>query len=746
MIDSTIVTIVLDGVVLALTFSFVLLLIWHNLSKRHIALLVTLLALVVAWNLGSIITKLADQFALGSTIVSAAAVVHDAGFAASSVAFYAFASSLTGTRAAPLLRAAWLGIGAVVIARLMFSPLVLVESGQTTAQLSPLPMLLFFAYSMFGVYQLFANRRKLTSPTILSGAALFVVGQGLTFANPALGIVTISTNLCSGGLLLMTIGVIRREIIRPLAEREQQIAALHSLSKEIAGQPQLDEVLGQIALQATNWIGGDAAGVFLRDDDQLYLAATYNLPSSYRGLKMSIDNGVCGQTVRSEKAQLVENYRRDWRFEPDLPLADHAFGSFTAVPLTYQGSVAGVLFVVSGHQGRMFRSDDVFRLELLAPQAAVAIAYSALLDQQQRLLRQIEANSAQLESLLLSTENPVIAVDRRLNVLFANPAALNLLDVEQDTDVSRIRIPAQYFPPSLKALARDLQLFKVHEYEIGLDSVTYQCHVARLGKIRHEGWVAVMHDVSRLKELDRMKGEMIRMVSHDLKNPLMGAMLNVDLLRTREDAALNDSLDALDRQLDRMDRIIRGVLDLERIRTGRLQRLPHEVYPIVTKVIQDLDRTRLDKGVSITNAVDPALILEVDGDQFERALSNLVENAIKFSEQGSRVTVESEVRESDRQIAIHVKDTGIGIPAEIQSQVFDRFFRGRQRGFEHVSGSGLGLALVKAIMELHSGAVSLKSVEGQGSCFTLLFGMTESARLTSSEQSGRALGPPETRD
>ncbi|NOG49795.1 MAG: sensor histidine kinase [Chloroflexi bacterium] len=65
----------------------------------------------------------------------------------------------------------------------------------------------------------------------------------------------------------------------------------------------------------------------------------------------------------------------------------------------------------------------------------------------------------------------------------------------------------------------------------------------------------------------------------------------------------------------------------------------------------------------------------------ERALSNLVENAIKFSEQGSRVTVESEVRESDRQIAIHVKDTGIGIPAEIQSQVFDRFFRGRQRGF-----------------------------------------------------------------
>ncbi|NOG49797.1 MAG: hypothetical protein HND48_10440 [Chloroflexi bacterium] len=185
MIDSTIVTIVLDGVVLALTFSFVLLLIWHNLSKRHIALLVTLLALVVAWNLGSIITKLADQFALGSTIVSAAAVVHDAGFAASSVAFYAFASSLTGTRAAPLLRAAWLGIGAVVIARLMFSPLVLVESGQTTAQLSPLPMLLFFAYSMFGVYQLFANRRKLTSPTILSGAALFVVGQGLTFANPA---------------------------------------------------------------------------------------------------------------------------------------------------------------------------------------------------------------------------------------------------------------------------------------------------------------------------------------------------------------------------------------------------------------------------------------------------------------------------------------------------------------------------------------------------------------------------------
>lgn len=733
MIDPTIVTIVLDGVVLALTSSFALLLIWHNLNKRHIALLVTLLGLVIAWNLGSIIIKLASQFALGFTIVSVAAVIHDAGFAASSVAFYAFASSLTGTRATPLLRAAWLGIGAVVVFRLVFSPLVLVETDQTTSQFSPLPMLVFFAYSVFGIYQLFANRRKLTSPTILSGAALFAAGQGLAFANPALGIVTISTNLCSGGLLLMTIGVIRREIIRPLAEREQQIAALHSVSKEIAGQPQLDVVLGQIAVQAANWIGGDAAGIFLREDDQLYLAAIYNLPSTFRGLRMSIDNGVCGQAIRSEKAQLIENYARDWRFEPDLPLAEQTFGSFAAVPLTYHGSVAGVLFVVSGHQGRMFRSDDVFRLELLAPQAAIAIAYSALLDQQRKLLNQIEANNAQLESLLLSTENPVIAVDRNLTVQFANPAALNLLDVEPDIDLGTIKIPARYFPPSPRAMVRDLQLFKVHEYEISLDSATFQCHVARLGRRRHQGWVAVLHDVSRLKELDRMKGEMIRMVSHDLKNPLMGAMLNVDLLRTREDETLNESLDALDRQLDRMDRIIRGVLDLERIRTGRLQRLPHEIYPIASKVIHDLDRTRRDRNVSISNMIDPELVLDIDSEQFERALANLVENAIKFSPEGSSVTISSEVRETDQQIAIHVIDTGIGIPAEIQGQVFDRFFRGRQRGFEHVSGSGLGLALVKAIMELHGGTVALESVEGQGSCFSLVFGAADRSRQVISE-------------
>jgi signal transduction histidine kinase len=227
--------------------------------------------------------------------------------------------------------------------------------------------------------------------------------------------------------------------------------------------------------------------------------------------------------------------------------------------------------------------------------------------------------------------------------------------------------------------------------------------------------------VTRLKELDRMKGEMIRMVSHDLKNPLMGALLHIDLMRDMHIPQIDESLNIVDRQLERMDRIIRGVLDLERLRSGRLHLSAHDLIPIVDKVVGDLDRLSREAGISVSVAYErDEAIIQCDVDQVERAISNLIENALKFTPSGG--TVQVSVKQSDpAHVSVEVADSGIGIPDDIQAQVFERFFRGRQRGFEHVTGSGLGLAIVKTIMDSHHGQVSLRSTVGEGTTFTLRF-------------------------
>lgn len=732
MIDAgRILTIVFDGVVLALAASFTLLLLWHDYNKRQISLFALFLGLVICWNVGAMALNLEVVFNVQAPLGGIGLALLEVGFSGASVAFYAFTSALAGVRSQRFVQLTMIAVGVTVVARLIFAtPQVTPGDGGDT-RLDSLPAIFYFAFSIIGLNLLFVYRRKIQATTIRLGALLFVLGQGLTFLNPALGIVAVATNLSSVGVLLIAVGIIRREVIRPLAERNRQITTLHSVSKEIAGQPHLTTVLHEISRQAAEWVGGDAAGVFLRDENHLVLTAIYNLPESVRNYRLALDAGVAGQAVRLGRSQLVENYVRDWRYQPDMPYAMETFGAFIAVPLMYQGTTSGVLFAVAGHQGRLFTSDDVFRLELLSPQAALAIAYSDLIDGQRTLMRQVEDSRHQLESLLISTENPVVAVDRNLHVIFANPAANQLIGVSSTEDAGRITgtIPREYLPPNMRAMLRDLQLFKVHIYEITVGATTLQCHVARLGGARSDGFVAVLNDVTRLKELDRMKGEMIRMVSHDLKNPLMGALLHVDLLHGMNLPQIEESVTVVERQLERMDRIIRGVLDLERMRTGRLQLSLHDLRPVVEKVASDLDR--LAREAKITVSVEFEVeepVIQCDIDQVERALSNLVENALKFTPPGGAIRIT--VREDDSaHISVDVADSGIGIPEDIQAQVFERFFRGRQRGFEHVSGSGLGLAIVKTIMDGHKGQVLLHSVVDEGTTFTLRFLKGEPERL-----------------
>jgi signal transduction histidine kinase len=210
-----------------------------------------------------------------------------------------------------------------------------------------------------------------------------------------------------------------------------------------------------------------------------------------------------------------------------------------------------------------------------------------------------------------------------------------------------------------------------------------------------------------------MKSEMVRMVSHDLKNPLMGALLYIDLLRETASSAQNEMLTVIEQQMDRMQRIIRGVLDVEKVRLSAVLSEPVMVKPLVERAMAELRRQADSKQILFeAENPDDTLCFIGDGDQFQRALVNLMENAIKFTDDGGRVTV-SAYRDGE-QIVFCVEDDGIGIPSELHDRVFDRFFRGRQQGAEHVAGSGLGLSIVKTIVENHRGRVWLESAGARG--------------------------------
>jgi PAS domain S-box-containing protein len=234
--------------------------------------------------------------------------------------------------------------------------------------------------------------------------------------------------------------------------------------------------------------------------------------------------------------------------------------------------------------------------------------------------------------------------------------------------------------------------------------------------LRHE------HEaVERLAALDRSKNDFISSVSHELRTPITSVIGYTDLMRAydlpEEQLRL---LEPVVRNARRLEQLIEDLLTLSRMDGGTfayrpaLMDLRDPVRSAVESVLVAFGQRRVEV---IADLGDSPITMMGDGSQIERAVTNLVSNAIKFTPDGGRVGIEVGV---DGQTAvITVEDTGIGIPKAEQGKVFDRFFRSSSSAFLAIDGTGLGLHIVNQVVTAHGGRVSFESEEGSGSTFTV---------------------------
>ncbi len=236
------------------------------------------------------------------------------------------------------------------------------------------------------------------------------------------------------------------------------------------------------------------------------------------------------------------------------------------------------------------------------------------------------------------------------------------------------------------------------------------------------GWaaLAVFHDLTEVRRLDSMRRDFISNVSHELRTPLAGIRAAAETL---QEGALDDRpaaqefLGHIQRETDRMTQLVEELLELSRIESGAA---PFAVEPVdasllvhdtVRRFAQQAERA----GIALkSDAPAGPLLLVGDGERLERALGNLVANAIKFTPAGGEIMLRA--AGEDGEVRLSVADTGVGIEPEQQVRVFERFYKAdRGRG----GGTGLGLAIVKHIVRAHGGEVSLESRPGRGSTFTI---------------------------
>ncbi|MGY1641389.1 sensor histidine kinase [Geodermatophilus sp. SYSU D00703] len=256
----------------------------------------------------------------------------------------------------------------------------------------------------------------------------------------------------------------------------------------------------------------------------------------------------------------------------------------------------------------------------------------------------------------------------------------------------------------------------------------------------HAGWNFVGTDMTEVRATERMKDQFVSLISHELRTPLSSILGYLELVLDDPDQPLTDEqrqyLTTVERNAQRLLRLVGDLLFTAQVDAGRFSLQPEDVdLAAVVRAAEETARiTAATAGVDVAVDVhDGDLVVRGDAVRLGQACDNLVSNAVKFTPRGGRVTLtlreawrtpDGEVADDPRPDAepvarLSVSDTGIGIPAGEQAQLFARFFRASTARRAAVPGVGLGLAITKAITTAHGGTLELSSVEGEGTTFTL---------------------------
>jgi len=366
--------------------------------------------------------------------------------------------------------------------------------------------------------------------------------------------------------------------------------------------------------------------------------------------------------------------------------------------------------------------------------AELAEAIGALREQLVERGLTIGRQGTQQEAVLGSMIEGVLAIDARQRVVGINRAAAELLAVDP---ARAIRRPLQEVVrnPDLRRFAlRAIDCREPVEDDLllrGARDRTIRLRGTALRDLSGEGGaVIVLNDVTDVQRLENIRRDFVANVSHELKTPIASIKGFVETLL---DGASDDPvdsrrfLDIIARQADRLASIIEDLLALSRIEqsegTGNLPRESVRIADLLSAVTVDCLPRAEDRSIRLDVTCDESITAEVNAPLFEQALINLVDNAIKYSDQGRTiwigVTTETGTTAGGGSVVITVRDEGCGIEAEHLPRLFERFYRIDKARSRKLGGTGLGLSIVKHIVQAHGGTVAVESEPGVGSTFTI---------------------------
>ncbi len=330
---------------------------------------------------------------------------------------------------------------------------------------------------------------------------------------------------------------------------------------------------------------------------------------------------------------------------------------------------------------------------------------------------ELNARKEELESIVASITEALLVLDGEGKVTLFNAAASKIIDAE-------VIIGRYYWEilrsPKLNTLLEDA-IHGPASGEVDLATRTYLCSITPL--ITKQATVMILHDITEMKQLQHIKHDLAVNVSHELRTPLTAIKGFTETLLDEANPTSQEYLKIIQRHTERLIAMVNDLLILSEMEEKpELVLEDVNLYDLITRLVAIYEQRIKEKGLTV-NVRCPSITIKADLFKLEQLLTNLIDNAMKYTEKGE-ISISAELKGDH--VTLIVKDTGVGIPSEHIPRIFERFYVVDKSRTRSIGGTGLGLSIAKHIATLHGGRIEVTSIPYMGSTFTVSIPITYS--------------------
>jgi two-component system phosphate regulon sensor histidine kinase PhoR len=344
-------------------------------------------------------------------------------------------------------------------------------------------------------------------------------------------------------------------------------------------------------------------------------------------------------------------------------------------------------------------------------------SFNFMTERIESLFSELSRQKDELDSIISSIDECVMVLDEEGKVLFSNQ---NFRDLVNNQEVnSKYYWEAMRKEPFVELIKKTQKDRKNHSLEISFNAKTYFCNVFYLDS--RQEIVVTFYDMTKIRNVEQIKKDFVDNISHELRTPLAAIKGFVETMEDGMEGENRNFLEIIKRNTERLINIVQDLLTLSELeeKETKLQKEDVDVKVLIENILTIFRDSAAKKDVVLELQADPELS-KIKGDAFklEQMFINLVDNAIKYTETGK---ISIGLKQEGERLVVEIQDTGIGIPEDHHSRIFERFYVVDKSRSKTVGGTGLGLSIVKHIAQLHDAELAVKSSPGEGTTFSIRF-------------------------